>query len=62
MKYHIDTYKVKQYEDTRVVSDVEVIEDLKAKYVLCYVETLRANCLVLFSDLKPIDFDRGETK
>jgi hypothetical protein len=52
MKAKIDSYEVKQYIGKRVVSEVEILEDIgKKKWVLCYVIALQANCLVKVSDL-----------
>jgi hypothetical protein len=50
----IDTYRVKQYEEKRVVSAVIVLETPKKtdKYVLCHSSYLEADVLVLKSDLK----------
>ena len=57
--FHVDTYRVKQYEDTRVVDDVTVLSVLsapsaKAKQVLCYSPYLRANVLIPIGELKKI--------
>lgn len=51
-RFHIDSESVRQYTGERVCSNVEVLEDTKGKWVLCYVEYLRANCLVWHKDLK----------
>lgn len=44
----IDSYNIKQYENERVVSNIILLEkiDPKKKFVLAYVETLQANCLI----------------
>ena len=54
--FHVDTYLVKQYEDTRVVDDVTVLSapSAKAKQVLCYSPYLRANVLIPIGELKKI--------
>lgn len=53
MKFKIDTYRVSQYKDTRVVDTVEVVEVPKKeeKKVLVYSPKLMANILVFKSDL-----------
>lgn len=53
-KYRIDTYRVSQYENERVVDTVEIVEVPRkfAKKVLCYSPKLRANILVFRKDLK----------
>lgn len=55
-KFHIDSYEVKQYENKRVVDDVEVFDVFsgKTKYVLVYSPKLNANVLVKKTDLKEI--------
>jgi hypothetical protein len=55
-KYHIDSYRVSQYENERIVDVVEVVETPKknAKKVLCYSPKLMANILVFRNDLKEI--------
>lgn len=52
--FKIDTYRVPQYGEKRVVSQVRVLETPRKtdKRVLCYVEHLRADCLIFKSDLK----------
>jgi hypothetical protein len=51
-KYKVDSYRVKQYENERIVCEVEVIEDCKyKKFILCYSESLRANLLVPRKDI-----------
>ena len=54
MKLKIDSYQVKQYEGERIVSSIELLEEInpKKKYVLAYVETLQANCLVSIKDIQ----------
>lgn len=53
-RFYIDTYRVSQYEDMRVVDVVEIVEIPKkyAKKVLCYSKKLLANILVFRTDLK----------
>jgi len=53
-RFTIDSYDVMQYENTRVVSEVELLETptSKQKYVLAEVKYLKANCLVKIKDLK----------
>jgi hypothetical protein len=53
-KFRIDTYRVSQYENERVVDVVTVVEvPTKAqKKVLVYSPKLQANVLVFKSDLK----------
>jgi len=53
-KLKVDSYEIKQYEGERVVSSIELCEDIKPrqKYVLAYVENLQANCLVPVKDIK----------
>lgn len=55
-KFTVDTYKIKQYEGERVCSEVVVIETPKprAKFVLCEVAHLQANCLVPVKELKTL--------
>ena len=55
-KYSIDTYRVSQYENERVVDIVEVLETPPkfAKKVLCKSPKLQANILVFRKDLKRI--------
>lgn len=50
----IDSYDIKQYEGKRVVSKIELLEEIKPrqKYVLAYVEYLSANCLVPVKDIR----------
>lgn len=54
--YHIDTYRVSQYEEMRVSDDVVVMETPKknAKKVLVYSPYLMANVLVFINDLKSL--------
>jgi hypothetical protein len=50
----IDSHEIKQYEGERVVSEIELLDDevnLDKKFVLAYVETLQANCLVPVKDI-----------
>lgn len=51
--FKIDTYRVSQYKEKRVVSQVRVLQTPRKadKRVLCYVESLHANCLIFKSDL-----------
>lgn len=53
-KYHVDSYRVAQYENERIVDIVTIIEPPKkyAKKVLCYSPKLMANILVYKNDLK----------
>jgi len=55
-KFHIDTYEVKQYENERIVDDVEVIDPFlkRSRYALVYSPKLNANVLVKKTDLKEI--------
>ena len=56
MKAKIDTYNIKQYENQRIVSVIELLEPIgKKKFVLCWVEYLNANCLVKVSDIKFVE-------
>ena len=52
--YKIDSYNVKQYENTRIVDTVIVVETPKkySKLVLVYSPLLLANILVKRNDLK----------
>jgi len=52
-KFKIDTYRVSQYKETRLVDTVEIVEvPTKAeKKALVYSPKLRANILVFKSDL-----------
>lgn len=49
----IDSYKVKQYEGQRIVSEIELIEEIpkNAKFALVYVKELSANCLIPVKDI-----------
>lgn len=49
----LDSYQVKQYENERIVDEVEVLEpsSARAKWVLVYSPKLMANILVPKSDL-----------
>lgn len=49
----IDSYNIKQYENERVVSKINLLETInkRKKYVLAYVETLQANCLIPVKDI-----------
>ena len=62
--YHLDSNRVKQYEETHVVDDVKVVEQpLKgAKTILVYSPSLLANVLVYRKDLKKHDVDFWEEK
>ena len=53
----LDSYTVKQYENERVVDNVEVLEDSsgRAKWVLVYSPNLSANILAHKSDLEKPD-------
>ena len=53
-KFHIDTDSVSQYENERIVDDVELLETPKkySKKVLVYSPKLRADILVNKRDLK----------
>lgn len=55
-RFYVDTYRVSQYEDMRVIDVVEIVEPPKkyAKKVLCYSKRLLANILVFIKDLKTI--------
>jgi len=55
MKFKVDSYKVKQYENERFVDTIELLEDIDKKYFLCYSPKYRANVLVLKADCVPID-------
>ena len=52
-KFKIDSYKVKQWEEKRVVSEVEVLETPKkyAKNVLVNVKSLRTVAIVPIKEL-----------
>lgn len=49
----VDSYEIKQYENQRIVSHIELLEPVKKgkKYVLAYVESLRGNYLVPVKDI-----------
>lgn len=53
-KLHIDSLRVSQYENERIVDDVVLLEKPKrnSKKVLVYSSKLRANILVFKNDLK----------
>ena len=53
----LDSYSVKQYENERVVDNVEVLEDSsgRSKWVLVYSPHLSANILVNKADLENPD-------
>lgn len=53
----IDSYNVKQYENTRIVSEIELLEPIvkRKKYVLAYVKELSSNCLIPVKDIKELD-------
>lgn len=53
-KYKIDSYRVSQYENERIVDIVEVVESPKKfqKKVLCFSPKLQANILVFATDMK----------
>jgi endonuclease IV len=55
-KFHIDTYRVSQYEETRIVDDVIVEETpaKNAKKVLVHSPYLMASVLVFIRDLKEL--------
>ena len=55
--FHIDTNKVSQYEETRIVDNVTVVETPKKtdKKVLVYSPYLMSNVLVFKSDLNTIE-------
>lgn len=54
--FKIDTYRVSQYTEKRVVDIVSVLEDPKknAKKVLVYSPSLNADVLVFINDLKKV--------
>lgn len=54
--FHIDTYRVNQYEEKRVVDNVTVITNPKkySKKTLVHSPYLMANVFVFISDLKNI--------
>jgi len=62
--YHLDSNRVKQYEETHVVDDVKVLEQPKkgAKTVLVHSPYLMANVLVQRKDLKKHDSDFWQDK
>jgi hypothetical protein len=53
-QYRIDSYRVSQYENQRIVDSVILLENPSkcAKKALVYSPMLRANVLVYLSDLK----------
>ena len=53
-KFHIDTGDIPQYENERIVDDVEVVDTPKkySKTILVYSKKLRANILVKKRELK----------
>lgn len=55
-KYKIDSYRVSQYENERVVDTVELLEvpSKNQKKVLVHSPKLRASVLVYRNDLKSI--------
>lgn len=54
--FHIDTYRVSQYEEKRVVDDVTILSSPKKneKKVLVHSPYLMADVVVFISDLKNI--------
>ena len=54
--FKIDSYKVEQYEETRVVDTVIVVSTPKPRQrlVLCFSPKLRGNVLIPKSELKQI--------
>ena len=53
-RFHIDTGDIPQYENERIVDDVEVVDTPKkySKTILVYSKKLRANILVKKRELK----------
>ena len=49
--YYVDSYDVSQYEGSRFVDDVTVLEFAGDKLMLCHSPKYRANVLVLRKDL-----------
>lgn len=59
-KFKIDTNRVDQYEETRIV-DMVTIEQVPQKYakkVIVYLPSLRASHFVPINELKPIDAEQ----
>lgn len=54
-QFKVDSYNVCQYEDTRFVDVVELIEAADKKYILCYSPKYRANVLIPRSELTALD-------
>jgi len=52
-EFHIDTYRVSQYENIRICSSV-IIQEQPKKYqkkILCYSSELKSDILVYIKDL-----------
>ena len=48
----LDSYEVKQYENERIVDEVELLEEIgRKKWILVYSPKLLANILVPVKDL-----------